>query len=373
MTRPGAAGVRRVCTLGAVTGDAGEEAQAADRGAPDAVDVHAHGVPAALLDDIRTGRVSCPGVAVALRDGRCELSFDGAPGRLAISAELLDFDRRLGWLDDRAIATQLVSPWLDVQGSTLPADAGQRWTGLLNDHLAEQVRDSGGRLHALASVHLGDPSRAAQELRRAITELGLCGLVLSTDPVPAELSADEVDELWAAAADLDVPVILHPDVCGPASKIYPDGDVGAINAFARVVDSTLLAVRLVQRGVLDRHPGLRLVLVHGGGFLPFQVGRVQRALDIDSVGPNRARERDLNHYLRRFYYDTVLMSRGAVELLVEEYGADHVLLGSDYPFAIGDPDPVATVTRTRVSAHDKRRILAANAQALFGPLPAAVS
>jgi aminocarboxymuconate-semialdehyde decarboxylase len=356
-----------------VTGGAGERAGAGDRHARDVVDVHAHGVPAALLEDIRTGRVSCPGVEVSHGDGASVLSFDGAHGRLTISAELLDFDRRLGWLDDRAIDTQLVSPWLDVQGSTLPADAGQRWTGLLNDHLAEQVRDSGGRLHALASVHLGDPSRAAAELRRAITELGLCGLVLSTDPVPAELSADEVDELWAAAADLDIPVVLHPDVCGPASALYADGDIGQINAFARVVDSTLLAVRLVQRGVLDRHPGLRLVLVHGGGFLPFQVGRVQRALDIDSLGPNRASERDLAYYLRRFYYDTVLMSRAAVELLVEEYGADHVLLGSDYPFAIGDPDPVATVTRTRISADDKQLILGANAHGLFGPLPAAVA
>jgi aminocarboxymuconate-semialdehyde decarboxylase len=356
-----------------VTGGAGEVAGADEDDVRDVVDVHGHGVPAALLEDIRSGRVSCPGVAVSHSDGRSLLSFDGTPGPLAISAELLDFDRRLGWLDDRAIDTQLVSPWLDVQGSTLPADAGQRWTGLLNDHLAEQVRDSGGRLHALASVHLGDPSRAAAELRRAITELGLCGLVLSTDPVPAELSADEVDELWAAAADLDVPVILHPDVCGPASGIYAHDDIGHINAFARVFDSTLLAVRLVQAGVLDRHPALRLVLVHGGGFLPFQVGRVQRALDIESLGPNHARERDLAHYLRRFYYDTVLLSRGAVELLVEEYGADHVVLGSDYPFAIGDPDPVGTVTRTRIPIEDKARILGANAHGLFGPLPAAVA
>jgi aminocarboxymuconate-semialdehyde decarboxylase len=262
---------------------------------------------------------------------------------------------------------------LDVQGSTLSADAGQCWTTLLNDYLAEEVRDAGGRLYALASVHLSDPARAVAELERAINELGFCGLVLSTDPVPAELSADEVDELWAAAADLGVPVVLHPDVCGPASSIYEHHDVGHINAFARVVDSTLLAVRLVQRGVLDRHPGLNLVLVHGGGFLPFQSTRIQRALEIDSLGPNLAHERDLGHYLRRFYYDTVLMSRGAVEMLVEEFGAEHVVLGSDYPFAIGDPDPVSTVTRTRISDGEKQKILGANAHTLFGPLSATIA
>ena len=239
---------------------------------------------------------------------------------------------------------------------------------LLNEYLADQVRDSGGRLHALASVHLADPSSAAAEMERAVKDLGLCGVVLSTDPVPAELTASAVDEVWAAAADLGVPVVLHPDVCGPSSCMYAPDDIGHINAFARVIDSTLLAVRLVQRGVLDRHPGLTLVLVHGGGFLPYQAARIARALEIQSLGANGAQDADLLGYLRRFYYDTVLMGRTAVEMLVEEFGAEHVVLGSDYPFAIGDPDPVGTVTRTRISDEAKARILGENAQTLFGPV-----
>jgi aminocarboxymuconate-semialdehyde decarboxylase len=337
------------------------------------VDVHAHGVPPRLLEDIRTGKVSCPGVSVSTVDGGTALSFDSETSILPIAADLLDFEERLQWLDDRAIGTQLVSPWLDVQGSTLGAHAGPRWTSLLNEYLAEQARDSGGRLHALASVHLSDPASAVAELERAIKDLGFCGVMLSTDPVPADLTADAVDDLWSAAADLGVPVVLHPDVCGPASCLYESGDIGHINAFARLVDSTLLAVRLVQRGVLDRHPDLKLVLVHGGGFLPYQAGRIQRALEIDSLGPNRAAERDIGHYLRRFYYDTVLMARGAVEMLVDEFGAEHVMLGSDFPFAIGDPDPVNTVMRTRIPDADKTKVLGENAHTLFGPLSATIA
>jgi aminocarboxymuconate-semialdehyde decarboxylase len=334
-----------------------------------AVDVHAHSVPRRLVDALRRGEAAFSGVAVEMTEAGAVLTFPGRPPLRPIAPELLDFTARLEWMEAHGIRCQLVSPWLDAQGSTLPPAAGLDWARFLNDLLAEAVRDGagqngGGRLVALATVHLGDGDGAARELERAVRRLGMPGAMVSTDPRPAELTDPSLDPLWAAAEELGAPVVLHPDFDGP-SRCMGLGPGGA-NALGRLVDATLAAVRLILAGVLDRHPHLRLLLVHGGGFLPYQAGRVDRAYDIGSLGERRLRGPGPADYLRRFHYDTVLLRPAALELLVREVGAERVVLGSDYPFPIGDPDPLAGIAASGLDGVVREGVLHANAARLFG-------
>src|SRR5207248_4203618 len=115
----------------------------------------------------------------------------------------------------------------------------------------------------------------------------------------------------------------------------------------------------------DRHPRLRLVLVHGGGFLPFQTGRFDRSYAINGHPEATMAKGAPSDYVRSFYYDTCVMEPAAIRLLCDLAGADRVVLGSDYPFPIGDPDPVKSVQSANLSEIDARQILAENPKALL--------
>ncbi len=329
------------------------------------MDTHSHGVPLGLLRDLRAGRKVVAGVDVLHSSSGFSLTFahslDPVP---PVLAGLLDFSERLEWLDARGIRRQFISPWLDVQGSTLGATAGAVWVRLLNDSLAEEMRDSGGRLRGLATVHLGSVDGAISEMARATSELDFSGVILSTHPLPAELVSPDLDAFWEAAAELGCPIVLHPDVCGPGAAAFDN--IGLLNAVGRTIDTTLVATQLVAQGVLRRHPSLRFVLVHGGGFFPYQSSRLARALDIESLPGGPALHGDaLREALPSFYYDTVLMSPSSLANLARHCGCAHILMGSDYPFSIGDPDPIGTVVNAFEGPSDQAAILEGNALALY--------
>jgi aminocarboxymuconate-semialdehyde decarboxylase len=191
----------------------------------------------------------------------------------------------------------------------------------------------------------------------------LAGVVLNTNPPDGTVLHDpKLTPLWTVLAELGVPVLLHPPTCGPSGELPTLGGLG--NVYGRLVDNTFAVTELILHGVLDRHPGLRLVLVHGGGFLPYAAGRLDGG---HRVGEARAGdlERDRpSDYLPDLYFDTVTLSARAVAFLAGLVGSGHVLLGSDYPFALGDPDPVGTV-RAAGLAEATEAVLGGNAADLF--------
>jgi aminocarboxymuconate-semialdehyde decarboxylase len=233
----------------------------------------------------------------------------------------VQFEQRLDWLDGQGMAQQLVAPWLDVHGQQLPAAAGRDWVRILNDAMAEAVAPTGGRLLAHATLHLADPPVAAVELDRAVTALGMTGCMIPTD-LPAGTLADPVfDAVWEVAEGLGVPVVLHPTTDSPTACLF-DGQPKYKGLYGRTIDTTICATNLIVAGVFDRFPELRLVLVHGGGFLPYQTGRLDREFGGEGRLPSEA--------VKSFYYDTVFMSAPALRLLFELVGTGHVMIGSDY-------------------------------------------
>jgi aminocarboxymuconate-semialdehyde decarboxylase len=324
------------------------------------IDIHVHGLPARLLDEI-TGR-EVDGVSAARTvGGGWEVSLPGSPARL-VRPPMADAARRAEWARAQGLTSQVVSPWLDAQPTGAMPDAAARdWARRLNAALAEQERG-----HAvLATVAM--TGHAARDLEEAVRRDGLAGLVLSTSPPGTSGLADPALEgLWEAAAGLGAPVVLHPPSDGPARAL--PGSVEFGNTFCRLVDTSFAVASLLLSGVLDRHPGLRLVVVHGGGFLPYQSLRLDGGHRADALS-RYAIERDRpSDYLTDLFFDTVAMKPASIRLLAESAGPGQVLLGSDYPFPLGDPAPVATVRAAGLGEAATASVLGGNAARLFPTL-----
>lgn len=270
--------------------------------------------------------------ARSLLDGDVVVSASGE--RLpAHYPELWDPEAKLAELDARGIDVALVS--LTPHLFTSDPVAARR----ANDELAEYTAHP--RLHALATLAPGDPT----ELARCVERLGFVGAQIPTSPLePAVLDAAEA---------LGVPLMLHPFYGGP----FTDPDLFLHNSLGVPFDTCLAAARLICSGTLDRHPRLKLVLVHGGGHLPYQLGRLDNA---HAAGRDAA-ARVPSSYLDQIWCDGVVHSPRALAFLADVVGADHVLLGTDRPYLTGEPRPVE---QARAAGLDPDA-LGANAAALF--------
>ncbi|HEV7656242.1 MAG TPA: amidohydrolase family protein [Mycobacteriales bacterium] len=322
------------------------------------VDCHAHVVPEALLASLD----GTSGFAASRVDGGWRLELPGGGTRL-IKPGMTQASARAGYLERQGIDAQVLSPWVDVQPPpSMPAGEARSWARRLTRGL---LAEAGPGDRVFASVALDDPDDAAADLAAAVTEDGAAGLILSTNPYHVRDLADpRLEPLWSALEQLGVPALLHPPADGPARSLPDAEEYG--NTYCRLVDTSFAVARLLLAGVLDRHPGLRLVTVHGGGFLPYQSLRLDGGHRADGLSGHRIERESPSDYLGDLYYDTVAMSPAAIAFLTGTVGAGHVLLGTDYPFPIGDPTPVGTVTAAGLSTADEAAVLGGNVAALLG-------
>jgi len=330
-----------------------------------AVDCHAHAVPAGLLASLCESSGGINGFDARATEQGWLVDVPGGGAPRPVRRKMASGEIRDRWLQDQGISCQVLSPWIDVQPTAAMTAADARdWARRLNAALLEEAGGRSGAALALATVALNDPETAAADLVDAVRVDGMSGLLLSTNPVGmVDLGDSALDPLWAAAGELGIPVMLHPPSDGPSRSMPGSEQFG--NTYCRLVDTTFAVAKLILSGVLDRHPLLNLVVVHGGGFLPFQSARLDgghRADALDGYSLDRGQP---SAYLGDLYYDTVAMSPAAIRFLVESVGADRVLLGSDYPFPIGDQTPALTVRHAGLADSDTIAILSGNAHTLI--------
>lgn len=325
-----------------------------------AIDTHGHCVPAAFLDDVV--RTKPFGVQAEYADGQYHLTFPGQKPLRPVAGVMLDSTDRTDWFAKQTVGHQVVAPWLDVDGQDLPAADGAAWVRQLNDAMAQSVADDARPLSAHATLHLADPESAATELRRAVTELGMRSAMLPVAQPVGALSDPGFDAVWQTAVDFDIPIVLHPPTKAPSNELM--ARFAALKGlFGRQIDSTLTTAELIMTGVFDRFPDLRVVVVHGGGFLPYQAARFDR--DAKGGGDRRLP----SDVVRSLYYDTVLLSSAAVRFLYDYVGADHVVIGSDFGAAPAERAGVDITAAARQASDDPGQVsavLAGNAQSLFG-------
>ena len=249
---------------------------------------------------------------------------------------------------------QLTSCWMDLSGYHLAADEGQRWCSLLNDALAEDIADTGSELRFLgmATVPMQAPEAAGRELERCVRSHGFRGAMIGANVAGENLDLSRFDPFWRQAEELGVPIILHPFSVAIADRVprfYLD------NAVGNPTDTTIAAASLIFGGVLDRFPELQIVLVHGGGFLPYQWGRLDQARRVrpETAVAGAGMPSD---YLRRFFYDSIVFSPGALRYLIDLVGADRVVVGTDYPFDMGASEPLENLGAAGVDSEASRLV-----------------
>ena len=320
------------------------------------IDTHAHVVPGSMLEALRAEKGLFPHVKVA--EGPApRLSFaDGAPGR-PIQKRLWDLAERRGWLEKARVEHQLVGGWTDVYGYDLAPAEGADWARFYNEHMRRDAA-AAPQLTPLATVPLQDGRMAAKVLDEAL-DAGFTGAMIATQPkgVGGNLDDPSLDPFWEVASARNAAIFLHPHyVCGDERLSGYD----LINAVGRLTDTTIAVARLLYSGHLTRFPGVSLVLAHAGGALPYGLGRLKRNCAI-----HPGEYADAAAGFGRLYFDTVLFEPRALRFLIDVAGADKVMLGSDYPFGIGDPDPVKIIDETPLNRAERDAILGGNAARIF--------
>jgi aminocarboxymuconate-semialdehyde decarboxylase len=228
--------------------------------------------------------------------------------------------------------------------------------------MAALARAHPDRLLGLGTLPMQDGARAARELERAVTGLGLRGFEICTHVNGLDLDDAGLAPVWAAAERLGVPFFLHPQNSGDVRRLQ---DLHLWNLVGFPSETALAVARLILGGVLERFPRLRIILAHGGGYFPYQIGRLDHgwAARPDLAGrlPRRPSE-----YLGSIYCDSLIHSDVSLRFLLDRMGDDHVVLGSDYPFDMGNPAPVEAVRRLGLGPAREARVLGKNLGRLLG-------
>jgi len=272
-----------------------------------------------------------------------------------------DLEQRIGDMDRTGVHRQVLSvppfTFFYDQDPHLAVETCQ----IQNNRIAEILVEHSGRFFGFAAVPLQAPELAATELERAIG-LGLHGAEICTNVAGRNLDEPEFDAFWAKATSLNVPILLHPHNVAAMDRL---GKYYLNNLIGNPLDTTIAIASLIFGGVLDRFPTLKLCFVHGGGYFPYQWGRLEHGYHVRAE-PHVNAAKPPREYLDRFSFDTITHSAGALEYLIRVFGSSRVLLGTDYPFDMGLEDPLPIVqSLTSITENEKANIMGGNAARLL--------
>jgi len=274
-----------------------------------------------------------------------------------------DLDRRLQDMAASKVDVQVLSVSPQTFVYAQPSALAGVFARIQNEELARLAKAKPDRFLAMATLPMQAPKQAAEELRHAVTVLGMRGAQIGSNIAGRNLDDPELEPVWSAAAELDAFILVHPNNVAGADRL---SSYYLTNLIGNPLDTTIAAACLVFSGVLERYPSLKFCLAHGGGFVPYQAGRLVHGWHVRAE-PKKKLTRPPTGSLKRFYFDTIVHSKDALEFLVGSAGAERVLLGSDYPFDMGMSDAVLTVRALPVGAAEQNAILGETAQAMLGP------
>jgi aminocarboxymuconate-semialdehyde decarboxylase len=325
------------------------------------VDTHAHLVSPELI-----GRVARDGDRLGIRcctdPHGTALEFAGVSRSRPLFEAMTSVTMRSEAMARAGVDLQLVSPWVDLFGYALPPEQGEAWARTLNETLAASIAGQ-PHLAGMASVPLQDGRRAARELERAVSAHGFRGVEIGTNIAGVRsLDDPDLEPFWSACEATAVGIFIHPVDALKIDRIAP---FYGWNLIGNPLETAFAATRLIFGGVLDRHPSLRILLCHGGGHFPYQIGRLDQGYALRPETKNTSAQPP-SDYLRRFSYDSVLNAPEPLKFLLGLVGTDRVTVGTDLPFDMGDEHPSRTLDALGLSAADRARVESENALALFG-------
>jgi aminocarboxymuconate-semialdehyde decarboxylase len=326
------------------------------------VDIHCHYLnrdAAAKLAHLNPSQYE-PGVKFAsplTREVNVKQMHDRAPKLSTIEVRLADMDK-MG-IDIQAVcpAPQQTYYWTEP-------GLGLEVSRMINDRLAEIVATWPDRFVALGTVPLQNVELAVGELERCVKQLGLRGVEINPNVAGRELTDPSLnlDRFFAKARELDIVIFMHPIGFTQGERLM---EHYLNNLIGNPLDTTVGTSHLIFGGMMERHPGLKIVLPHAGGFLGHYWARMDHGW--------RARpdcrtiiKKPPTSYLKKFYFDTITFDPEMLRNLIDKFGPQQVLLGTDYPFDMGEDDPVGLINSVpRLSSADKQKIMGETAARLL--------
>ena len=274
-------------------------------------------------------------------------------------------EERIEDMDRLGTEVQVVSLHTQVFGYHLDAAAGLAQAREVNDDIAEFVQEAPQRFAGMATLPVQDVGAAIAELDRSVNTLGLKGAELDTVVNGRNWDEPEFLPLFQAAESMGAVLFFHPQ---PQHNIMLErtNRLALPNCIGVPLEDTLLVATLIFGGVLEKCPDLKVCVAHGGGPACFGLGRLDRGWQVRSEARVNI-SKPPSAYMRRLYYDTVVMSETALRFLIDSVGIDRVVLGSDYPFVPWDPSPAGWVQELESLTQDEKdRILWKNLEELLG-------
>jgi aminocarboxymuconate-semialdehyde decarboxylase len=297
------------------------------------------------------------------RDMSQESRDTDAGNRIRTAAMLNNVEQRLADMARMRIDMQVVAPAPAQQHYWAEPDLLASLSATQNDHIAAMVAEAPTRFAGMGTLPLSAPDKAVTEATRCVEELGLRGFQIDSRVGSRELSDAAFDPVWARVAKLNVPLFIHPLGFSDGARLGP---FFMVNTVGQPLEEVIAINHLIFGGILDRHPDLKVVVAHGGGYFPSYLGRVDHAWKVRPEVHRLCADAP-STYMRRMFFDTCVFNTTEVEALVAQAGAERVMLGSDYPFDMGDTNPVALVESCMTLDEDQRNLILGNAAAaLFG-------
>ena len=321
------------------------------------IDTHAHMLPQSTLEALRSESDNFPSINLIESEEKYQLSFNGEKPTRPIMPKLRMFLEREQFLLSNGIDLQISGGWLDSFGYEIEPEEGADWSRFLNEGM---LTDCKGRdeLVPLATVPMQSGKLAAKVLQEAV-KAGMPGAMIGTQPHGGygNLDDPDLDEFWEIAAELQVPIVIHPMFGSDDARLH---DMQMMNAVGRVCDVSVAISRMLFKGHLTRYDGLTIVASTGGGALPYMLGRLERNFKAfpDLVG-------DPVQEFHKLYFDSIVFQPDILQFLSKKVGVEKIMLGSDYPFPIGDQEPRSVIDKAGFSESDQELMLTGNARKLF--------
>ena len=321
------------------------------------IDTHAHMLPQSTLEALRSESNNFPSINLIESEEKYQLSFNGEKPTRPVMPKLRMFLEREQFLLSNGIDLQISGGWLDSFGYEIEPEEGADWSRFLNEGM---LTDCKGRdeLVPLATVPMQSGKLAAKVLQEAV-KAGMPGAMIGTQPHGGygNLDDPDLDEFWEIAAELQVPIVIHPMFGSDDARLH---DMQMMNAVGRVCDVSVAISRMLFKGHLTRYDGLTIIASTGGGALPYMLGRLERNFKAfpDLVG-------DPVQEFHKLYFDSIVFQPDILQFLSKKVGIEKIMLGSDYPFPIGDQEPRSVIEKAGFSESDQELMLTGNARKLF--------
>jgi aminocarboxymuconate-semialdehyde decarboxylase len=285
---------------------------------------------------------------------------DAEQGRL-LPGLMLDVAKRREMMAKMGVDFQVIAPAPAQQNYWAEEDLQCALSRVQNEDIAALVAQDPAHFAGMGTLPMRFPGRAVEEAVHAVEQLGLRGFQIDTRVEHLELSHAAFDPLYARLANLRIPLFVHPLGFSHGQRL---GDFFMVNSVGQPIEETIAIAHFIMGGILDRHPDLDVVIAHGGGFYPFYAARLDHAWKVRPE-VRRLTADAPSTYLRRLWFDTCVFSAELIDNLIKTVGVDRVMMGSDYPFDMGDPDPVGLVNKAKLSDTDRQKVLFGNASRLF--------